>query len=347
MVRQVIILSGPISSGKSALGDLLVERYGATRFKTNQLIKSLRPDVAETRKAMQAAGEALDRNTNGRWVRDALVRELQSGKPDSVVVVDAVRIKEQIDAIREAYGRRVIHIHLTASEHELARRYHKRKVKLKELPEYRQVRRSPTEHAIEGLASVADVVIKTDLCRKEDVLVRAAAYLDVYPRTAVPLVDVLVGAQYGSEGKGNIASYIAPEYKYLVRVGGPNAGHKVYGDPPYTFHHLPSGTRHAETARLLIGPGAVISVRGLLKEILECDVSHDRLVIDEQAMIIEPKDVRREKKRLGGIASTAQGVGEATARRVNDRANYNKPPGFKLAAIIPLTNRSTSDSLTA
>jgi adenylosuccinate synthase len=66
----------------------------------------------------------------------------------------------------------------------------------------------------------------------------------LYGRGYARLVDVMVGGQYGSEGKGHVASYLAGEYDFLVRVGGPNAGHKVYEEPkPFTFHHLPSGTR--------------------------------------------------------------------------------------------------------
>ncbi len=74
-------------------------------------------------------------------------------------------------------------------------------------------------------------MVATDRCTPEAVLVRAIALLGLYPRSAVPLVDVLVGGPYGSEGKGNIVGHIAPEYSLLVRVGGPNAGHKVYAEP--------------------------------------------------------------------------------------------------------------------
>ena len=85
-------------------------------------------------------------------------------------------------------------------------------------------------------------------------------------------MDVLVGGQYGSEGKGNIADYLAPEYAVLMRVGGPNAGHKVYEEPPYTHVSLPCGTRRHNEAQLLIGPGAVIEPGLLLDEIRKCDV---------------------------------------------------------------------------
>jgi adenylosuccinate synthase len=146
--------------------------------------------------------------------------------------------------------------------------------------------------------------------------------LGLYPRAVPRLVDVLVGGQWGSEGKGNIVSHIAPEYQYLMRVGGPNAGHKVYGNPIQTFHHLPSGTV-GSNAHLLIGPGAVIRVPTLLDEIAKWGVDHDRLSIDPAAMIISDADIEREKARLSTIGSTAQGVGEATARKINDRGQLD------------------------
>ena len=127
----------------------------------------------------------------------------------------------------------------------------------------------------------------------------------------------MVGGEYGSEGKGHISSYLAPEYDVLVRVGGPNAGHKVFEDPePYTHHQLPSGTRCSK-ARLVIGPGAVLSVPGLLKEIAECRVDASRLSIDPQAMIIEESDRKREARTLvQTIGSTGQGVGYARFGRL-------------------------------
>src|SRR5260370_194361 len=108
-------------------------------------------------------------------------------------------------------------------------------------------------------------------------LLRATALLDLYPRAVLQLVDVIVGGQYGSEGKGNIVGHIAPEYDLLVRVGGPNAGHKVYAEPkPETYHHLPSGTLRAPSAKLLLGAGAVLYPKRLLEEIAEHNVSLDR-----------------------------------------------------------------------
>jgi adenylosuccinate synthase len=107
------------------------------------------------------------------------------------------------------------------------------------------------------------------------------------------------------------------DYDLLVRVGGPNAGHTVFEDPkPYKHYQLPCGTRSTD-AELVIGPGAVLNVEKLLKEISECGVAVDRLSIDPQAMIIEQRDQKREKRTIvQSIGSTGQGVGAATARKV-------------------------------
>src|SRR5205807_105332 len=114
---------------------------------------------------------------------------------------------------------------------------------------------------------------------------------------------VVVGGQYGSEGKGHIASFLAREYDLLVRVGGPNAGHTVYEVPePYTFHHLPSGSRCSD-AQLVIGPGAVLYIPILLKEIADCSIDTNRLSIDPQAMIITEEDRVSEERLQKEIGS--------------------------------------------
>jgi adenylosuccinate synthase len=269
---------------------------------------------------MQRYGELLDRRTKGAWVCEALARCADALPDDALIVVDAVRILPQIEAIRRAYGARVVHVHLDANQRALEQRYATRKrttTGFKEFGSYSELSNSKTEGRIGDLAASADVVIQTDRCTEEDVLVRAAAHLGLYGRESERLVDVLVGGEYGSEGKGHIASHLAREYDVLVRVGGPNAGHKVFEDPvPYTHHLLPSGTRFS-TAALVISPGAVLSVAGFMKEIAECCVSSSRLSIDPQAMVIEVADLKREAKSIvGTIGSTGQGVGAATARKV-------------------------------
>ena len=316
MPSRVILLSGPVASGKTTLATKLVEAYGHRLFKTRDLIASL-TGSEPARGQLQRAGERLDRRTNGRWVASALERNVSRLDADVTVIVDAVRIKLQIEAIRDAFGQRVVHVHLTAPLEVLAERYSARSGAVKESKIYNSVRRDPTERHIEQLKDAADVVIDTQQNTQDDVFTRVASHLGLYGRGVERLVDVLIGGQYGSEGKGHVASYLAREYDLLFRVGGPNAGHTVYERPtPYKYHHLPSGTRGSK-ARIALGPGAVISVPVLQKEISDCRVEPGRLFIDPRAVVIEQADIDFENCTLKrSIGSTAQGVGAAAARKI-------------------------------
>lgn len=333
---RVVLVSGAICSGKSTLVDELRMRHGAEIVRTRDLILQAAPKAKVGRDALQRAGERLDRTTKGEWVAEALQRVIdaaqQSSTPSGIYVVDCVRIQEQVNAIRKAHGSEVFHIHLTADPEVLKRRYAERNHAEDAGTGYDALKRSRTEKNIEDLSKTADVVVDTDRCSAGGVLVRATALLDLYPRGAEKLVDVLIGGQYGSEGKGNIVGHIAPEYDLLVRVGGPNAGHQVFAEPePEKYFHLPSGTRRAPKAQLLLGPGAVINPRKLLEEVARHEIGNDRLVIDGQAMIITEEDLARERELFANISSTAQGVGLASARKLTGRSVYKSGSGRFLA----------------
>lgn len=336
---RIVVLSGPIGAGKSALAQQLVTQYDANVIKTRDLIRKQLPKVGEARGALQRAGEKLDRADGGAWVKNALVRfiedTVEGPSASGFFVIDSARIPGQVRAVRDAYGTAVHHIHLDASDEILADRYAKRDSKTREFERYEDVRRSKTEREVRTLASVADTVVATDRCTPTAVLVRAIALLGLYPRIATPLVDVLVGGQYGSEGKGNIVGHIAPEYALLVRVGGPNAGHKVYAEPePEAYFHLPSGTERAPESQLLLGAGAVIFPPKLLQEIAIHHVEAERLSIDPHAMIIDDADIELEKVLLDTISSTAQGVGAASARKIMGRGGKSNP-NVLLAKDVP------------
>jgi adenylosuccinate synthase len=328
---RIVILSGPVSAGKSTLAKMLSERYSATIIKTRDLIRKQLPHVKEERSALQRAGEKLDRQDGGAWVKNSLVRFIEDNVVGSAArgffVVDSARIFGQVKSIREAYGTAVHHIHVDASDEVLAKRYAERDGKTKEFESYQNVRRSRTEREVRRLADLADTVVATDRCTPEAVLVRSIALLGLYSRVSTPLVDVLIGGQYGSEGKGNVVGHIAPEYSLLVRVGGPNAGHKVFAEPePEAYFHLPSGTERAPRAQLLLGAGSVIYPRKLMQEIATHRIEADRLTIDPLAMIIEDADIKGEKELVDTISSTGQGVGAATARKIMGRSGKTSPP---------------------
>lgn len=351
MKLTLVALSGHICSGKSTLADLLVERAGALKVKTNELLVGRLPSTKRNRQSMQRAGDQLDKQTDGGWVADG-VRKVLEQTPETahrIVIIDAVRIKSQLEALRKAFGyAAVIHVHLTAGDEELSRRYGVRHSGIEELPSYERARANRTEKEAGRLAAIADVVIETDRCVATDVFVRVAARLGLVVPRDEALVDVMVGGQYGSEGKGNIANYLAPEYDVLVRVGGPNAGHKVFrlDEKPFTFHQLPSGALANGQALLVLGAGAVISLERLMQELTALSVPVERLAIDGQAMIIEQEDIEWETRELKDeIASTAQGVGCATARKINGRKTKSDVRLAKDIAEIKHYVRDTVDVL--
>lgn len=342
MKLTAIVLSGKVCAGKSTLAEALATRAGATLVKSKDLILQNLPHNEHTRVAMQDAGDQLDLETGGRWLSDELNKRIMNEKSLSLIVVDAVRIADQVRFLRQG-GWSVIHVHLNASREELAKRY-VNKATAGEMS-YDDLDRNWTEKNVGSLAEQADFVIDTDRCSANDVHARIVARIGNRPVTAFPIVDVLIGGQYGSEGKGNIAHYLAPEYDVLVRVGGPNAGHKVFrsGEDPYTFRQLPSGALGNRDALLVIGAGAVISLRQLLQEIGDLTIQFDRLVIDPQAMIIEESDITWEEENLkGAIGSTAQGIGKATARKILDR---DPEKNVRLARDVPELKHYIRDTI--
>lgn len=326
MRPRLVVLSGPVAAGKSKLAERLAQSHRALHVRTRQLMfdraKRCGEDLPNERAALQHYGDRLDGETGGQWVADDLAAMLATIEPQQLVVVDSIRVPSQLTRLQAAFGRDIVHVHITASHDTLARRYTERATSTAtaELASYDDVQADPVEAKVGDLALDADVVIETDRSTPDDVLARCVAQIGLRPPLTQALVDVLVGGQYGSEGKGNVAFYMAPEYDALIRVGGPNAGHKV-PTPGQAFTHrlLPSGTRANEDALLIIGPGAVLNLEVLLDEIAACQVEAPRLRIDPQAMIIEQADIEAETALIGKIGSTGQGVGAATGRRIVNR----------------------------
>jgi adenylosuccinate synthase len=342
MAFRLVLLSGAVSSGKTSLARALETRYGARVFRTADLLAERAKPRDRTRSYLQRLGQRLDRETDGLWVAEALVQQMPDlVDKDELVVVDAVRFEGQIQALRDAYGTgHVAHVHLTAGLETLAQRYGKRTPRrgITELASYAEVRRNATEQRVDRLAAEADVVIDTERNTPDDVVARVASRLRLYGERGSALVDVLVGGQYGSEGKGHIASYLAPEYDLLVRGGGPNAGHTVMLETGErrVQHHLPSGTG-VSNARLLLVAGSVIDVPVLLDEINRSKVGTDRLSIDPHAIVITDEDREAEKRLTATIGSTGRGVGAATARRIMGRSE-----AIRLAADDPDLKAYTS-----
>ena len=132
-------------------------------------------------------------------------------------------------------------------------------------------------------------------------------------------VDVLLGLQWGDEGKGKIVDFLAPQYPIIARFqGGPNAGHTLVVDgKKIVLHTVPSGILYPEVINL-IGNGVVIDPATLRKEIeslSEYDIDLQRqLRVAEKAHLILPShrllDAASEHaKGAGKIGSTLRGIG--------------------------------------
>lgn len=135
------------------------------------------------------------------------------------------------------------------------------------------------------------------------------------------MVDVLLGLQWGDEGKGKIVDFFAPYYDVIARFqGGPNAGHTLYVDgKKVVLHQIPSGVFHENTVNL-IGNGVVLDPVTLQKE---CDTVASfgvdvkkNLYISRRTHIILPTHRALDKasevsKGNDKIGSTLKGIGPA------------------------------------
>lgn len=323
-MSKIVLISGHICSGKSNLAGKLHGRFGFHVIKTSDIVRdiAIREGLPTDREALQNLGDRLDIETKGRWVLEGMER-LVPKQSTANVVVDAVRISAQVERFRERFGPRITHVHLWASELNLRQRFEERKAQGRETDAsmtYERANLNKTEKEVDYLAREADVAVNTERSDVQDTFTRVAARMGLFADLDARAVDVVIGGQYGSEGKGQIAAYLSREYDVLVRVGGPNAGHSVRSlAGEYVYHHLPSGSRDSG-GLVLIGPGAVINPQGILKEIRECSLPESRIFIDPQAMVISGEDIEEEKRTVvGTISSTGTGTGHALARKIIER----------------------------
>ena len=137
-------------------------------------------------------------------------------------------------------------------------------------------------------------------------------------------VTVVVGAQWGDEGKGRIVDYLAARVNWVVRFqGGNNAGHTVVNDlGEFKLHLVPSGIL-TPGVRCLLGAGTVVDADGLLSELDELGergVDAAGLVIDRRAHLVLPYHRMLDGAREGGAAlgTTKRGIGPC----YGDKAAY-------------------------
>ncbi|MCW8895499.1 MAG: adenylosuccinate synthase [Sulfurimonas sp.] len=135
--------------------------------------------------------------------------------------------------------------------------------------------------------------------------------------------DLIVGIQWGDEGKGKIVDRLAKEYDMVCRSqGGHNAGHTIWVDGvKYALHLIPSGVLNPKAINV-VGNGVVLSPESIIKEMVQFEGLEGRLYISDKAHLNLPYHalIDQARERLKGdkaIGTTGKGIGPAYSDKIN------------------------------
>ena len=168
--------------------------------------------------------------------------------------------------------------------------------------------------------------------------------------------DLIVGLQWGDEGKGKIVDHMAQKYDFVCRfAGGHNAGHTiVIGEKVYALHLIPSGVLNPK-AKNIVGNGVVISPKDFIKEMEQFDNLKGRLFISDKAHILlsyhaQIDQAREKMKGDKAIGTTGKGIGPAYGdkiTRVGHRLGELKNPEKLTSKIVAYfeMNRAIFDAM--
>lgn len=149
--------------------------------------------------------------------------------------------------------------------------------------------------------------------------------------------DIIVGVQWGDEGKGKIVDRLCADYDFVCRSGGGhNAGHTIWvNGTRYALHLIPSGILHSKCVNI-IGNGVVVSPQALIEEMAQFENLQNRLFISDRAHLnlAHHALIDNAKEKLKGdeaIGTTGRGIGPSyadkisrTGHRVNELLEPNK-----------------------
>ena len=134
--------------------------------------------------------------------------------------------------------------------------------------------------------------------------------------------DLIVGLQWGDEGKGKIVDHMAQTHDMVCRfAGGHNAGHTiVVGEKKYALHLIPSGVLNPKAINV-VGNGVVLSPVNFIKEMSQFDDLDGRLFISDKAHLLLPyhSQIDQARERMKGdkaIGTTGKGIGPAYGDKI-------------------------------
>ncbi|ASM39391.1 adenylosuccinate synthase [Campylobacter sp. RM12327] len=135
--------------------------------------------------------------------------------------------------------------------------------------------------------------------------------------------DLIVGVQWGDEGKGKIVDMLSQNYDVVCRAnGGHNAGHTIWVDGiKYSMHLIPSGILHKNIINI-IGAGVVVNPKALIEEMAQFSNLENRFFISERSHLnlTHHSLIDRSKENLKGdkaIGTTGKGIGPAYSDKIS------------------------------
>ncbi len=134
------------------------------------------------------------------------------------------------------------------------------------------------------------------------------------------MITIIVGGQYGGEGKGKVAAFLSKqeEFDVVCRTGGVNSKHTaIEGGKVYDLRQIPTATITDFKGKIVYGAGSLVHIKTLLEEMELLKIPKSQVLIDYQTGILteENMQAQRSDNRYANIGSTMTGTGHATAQR--------------------------------
>ena len=184
MACLILLISGPLAVGKTAVRDELEKSYGFVSLRSSAYLRyqANAERIPLDRQSLQNLGDRLDVETNYRWVVDSVARPAISASEGMLWLFDAVRKERQVAHFRESGLGLVLHVHFTAADHLLRERYERRQIAQgadADLTTYEDAINHDNERASRALKAIADSSVDLG---------------DISPQVAADEVMVLVRA---------------------------------------------------------------------------------------------------------------------------------------------------------
>ncbi|MDH0302264.1 MULTISPECIES: AAA family ATPase [unclassified Pseudomonas] len=162
-MKRLLLLSGPMASGKTSVSECLKAHHGFEAISSGSFLRAqlAARDEPNDRHNLQELGDALDSATDFSWLIESVARPAIDARPNTESwLLDAVRKARQVELFRLHFRNAVRHVHVTAPESVLQRRYAERGAD--QLALYQSSVNHPNEQSARSLECIADKVVNTE-----------------------------------------------------------------------------------------------------------------------------------------------------------------------------------------